>query len=80
VEEAVAWKNGVFLFKGTDMAYMLRQLGRWYNVAIVFQHEVPKGHIEADIPRTMNLSKTIEVLHQLGISCKMEGDKLIIAG
>jgi ferric-dicitrate binding protein FerR (iron transport regulator) len=80
VEEAVAWKNGVFLFKGTDLAYMLRQLGRWYNIAIVFPNEMPKGHIEADIPRTMNLSKTLEVLHQLGISCKLEGDKLIIAG
>jgi transmembrane sensor len=80
VEEAVAWKNGIFLFKGTDLSYMFRQLGRWYNIAIVFPNEVPKGHIEADIPRTMNLSGVMEVLRQLGISCKLEGDKLIIAG
>lgn len=80
VEEAVAWKNGVFLFKGADLAYMLRQLGRWYNVGIVFEHDVPKGHIEADIPRSMNLSGVMAVLHTLGIPCKLEGDQLIIAG
>lgn len=78
VEQAVAWKNGVFLFKGADLGYMLRQLGRWYNIAVVFPNEMPKGHVEADIPRTMNLSKVMEILHTMGIACKLEGDKLII--
>jgi ferric-dicitrate binding protein FerR (iron transport regulator) len=80
VEAAIAWKNGLFLVNGADLASVLRQMSRWYDVEIVYTGEMPKGHMIADIPRTMNLSHVIELLRQFGISCELQGKKLIIAG
>lgn len=80
VEEAIAWKNGLFQVNGADLAYVLRQIGRWYDMEIEYSGDIPKGHMIADIPRSMNLSNVIELLRQFGISCQLKGKRLIIAG
>lgn len=35
-EEIMAWKNGMFLYKSTDLITILRQMSRWYNVDIQY--------------------------------------------
>ncbi|MBN9385096.1 MAG: FecR domain-containing protein [Chitinophagaceae bacterium] len=80
IEEALAWKNGLFLLNGADLPSVLRQIGRWYDVEIVYMGSVPQGHMTADIPRTMNLSSVMELFRQFGISCELQGKKLIISG
>jgi len=37
INEAVAWKNGKFLFKDTDLQAIMRILARWYNVDVEYQ-------------------------------------------
>ncbi len=37
IEEALAWKNGKFLFRNTDLQTVMRQLSRWYDVDIEYQ-------------------------------------------
>jgi len=34
-EEAVAWKNGDFIFDDEDFGSILRQVARWYNVEML---------------------------------------------
>ena len=80
VESAIAWKNGLFLVNGADLPSVLRQISRWYDIEIVYAGNIPKGHMIADIPRTMNLSHVIELLQQFGIPCQLQGKKLLIAG
>jgi len=80
VEEAIAWKNGLFLVNGAGMSSVLRQIGRWYDVEIVFKGEIPKGHMIADIPRSMSLLGVMDLLRQFGIGCRLEGRQLIITG
>ncbi len=36
-EEIMAWKNGMFLYKSTDLKTILRQISRWYNVDIQYK-------------------------------------------
>jgi len=62
------------------MASVLRQIGRWYDVEIVFKGEIPKGHMIADIPRSMSLLGVMQLLRQFGIECRLEGRQLIISG
>jgi len=78
LEEAVAWKNGIFLLKGLDVASVFRQVGRWYDVEIIYKGAIPLGHLEGDFPRTMTLDKVQDGLRQFGIRTELEGRKLIV--
>jgi len=78
IEEAIAWKNGLFQLKSADVPTIMRQMARWYDVAIVYEGGVPDGHISGKVPRGMNLSKVLEVFELSGVHFKIEGKKIIV--
>jgi ferric-dicitrate binding protein FerR (iron transport regulator) len=78
VEEAVAWKNGIFLFKKDDIQTIMRQLARWYDVDIEFKEPVSKLFY-AEIPRNSTVSTVFEALEATGsIHFKIDGKKIIV--
>lgn len=60
-EEVVAWKNGQFLFKNTDLKSILHQLERWYNVEVDFSN-LPDNRFFGKIERDVNISSVLEML------------------
>ncbi len=78
IEEAIAWKNGLFLMTSTDIPVVLRQLARWYDVEIVYKGGMPGGSITGDIPMHMKLSEVLKVLELSGVKFKIEGKKIIV--
>jgi ferric-dicitrate binding protein FerR (iron transport regulator) len=78
VDEAVAWKNGLFMMSRADISVVLRQLARWYDVDIIYEKGMPEGKITGDIPRNMLLSEVLKVLKLSGIQCRIDGRKIII--
>src|SRR5690606_4021297 len=36
-EEAIAWKNGYFIFENDNTEAIMRKLERWYDVDIIYQ-------------------------------------------
>ncbi len=77
-EQAIAWKDGMFRFSSSNMAMVLRQVSRWYDIEVVYQGKVPQGHITGKVPRSMKLSRVLRVLELSGVHCKLEKNKLII--
>jgi len=62
-EEAVAWKNGYFMFTDDPLQEVMQQLSRWYNVDIQFEDESLKQiTFVASITRFTNISKVLKVL------------------
>jgi ferric-dicitrate binding protein FerR (iron transport regulator) len=43
LEEALAWKNGLFVFQSECLESISRKLSRWYNVDIVFNDNTLKN-------------------------------------
>jgi transmembrane sensor len=43
LEEALAWKNGLFVFQSECLQSITRKLSRWYNVDIVFNDNTLKN-------------------------------------
>jgi ferric-dicitrate binding protein FerR (iron transport regulator) len=37
VDEALAWKNGLFYFDNTNIKTIMREISRWYNVEVVYK-------------------------------------------
>jgi transmembrane sensor len=61
-EEAVAWKEGLFIFNGENLAGIMRQVSRWYNVEVIFkdpglQDKLFSGSVSRFSNASMVLSK-----------------------
>jgi ferric-dicitrate binding protein FerR (iron transport regulator) len=64
-QDAVAWKNGYFVFNDTYLNEVLSQLSRWYDVRID-PAAIPSIRYTGVIPRNEPLSKVIEMLEFTG--------------
>jgi len=78
VQEAVAWKDGLFIMKKAAIPSIMRQIARWYDVEVAYSNGVPAGRISGDIPRNMNLSKVLEVMELSGVHFMITGKKVLV--
>jgi transmembrane sensor len=78
VEEALAWKDGLFEFNDADLQGILRQLMRWYDVDVEYQGVIPHRYFTAVISRDKTLTGVLEILKLSGVEYKLEGKKLIV--
>jgi len=80
VDEAVAWKNGLFQFDHADLQSILRQVSRWYGVEVVYKGNIPTESIKGEAPRNVNLSKLLQGLTEMtGVQFQMDGNKLMVS-
>ena len=76
--EVMAWKNGMFQFDEADISTVMRQVGRWYDVQVIFEGKLPADHFRGKIPRNVNASQVLQILALSGIDFKIEGKKIIL--
>ena len=78
VEQALAWKNDLFLFHDTDLGTIMRMVSRWYDVKVVYEGKTAQtfnGKISRDTP----LSKLLTILELTGdIYFTIEGDTITV--
>lgn len=65
IDEAIAWKNGKFIFEKADIQTIMRQLARWYNVEVEFKAEFTQ-YFGGAISRKVNISKILEMIETTG--------------
>lgn len=78
LDEAVAWKNGMFYFKNAGIEEVMRQLSRWYDVEIDYSGKIPARQFTGKVSRDVNLSEVANMLRYAGVHCRIEGTKMII--
>lgn len=78
VEQITAWKSGLFHFQSEDIASIMRQVSRWYDVEVVFPQGVPQGSITGKVRRDMNLSQVLKVFELSGIKCHLDENRLTV--
>jgi transmembrane sensor len=76
VEEAVAWKNGYFYFKDSDIKTVMRQISRWYDVDVEYKGNVPETVFSGKMYRNVNISKVLEVLNYFKIEYNITDSKI----
>jgi len=78
-EEVMAWKNGLFVFKSTDLRSIMRQIARWYDVDIEYKGSVGM-QFTGQITRNNNVSKVLEMLELTEeVKFKVEGKHVIVS-
>ncbi|HEY0612171.1 MAG TPA: FecR domain-containing protein [Chitinophaga sp.] len=78
VNQVIAWKTGFFEFANTDLATIMRQVERWYDVEIAYEHPHDKERFLGRISRHQPLSGILQLLEDNGVKCKVEGRKVTV--
>lgn len=78
VDEAVAWKEGMFYFKNAGVKDVMRQLSRWYDVEVTYRGEVPVRRFTGRVSRNVNLSEIIGMLRYAGVNCSLGNGTITI--
>ncbi|MGN6435681.1 MAG: FecR family protein [Agriterribacter sp.] len=78
VDAVMAWKNGYFSFNKTDMATLMREISRWYDVEIEYAGAVPDRKFGGEISRSSNASDVLKIMEESKVYFKIEGKKIIV--
>lgn len=79
VDEAVAWKEGQFLFNNENIHSIMRKLSRWYDVDIVFSKEMTNKNFDGTISKYKNISEVLKLLELTkGVHFKFQGRRIVV--
>lgn len=79
VESVTAWKNGEFRFDNTDVKAIMRQIGRWYDISITYDKNVPEIGLSGKIKRENNIEQLLEILEATHkVRFRIEGKNVLV--
>lgn len=78
MDKVIAWKNGTFDFEDAKLAEVMRQLERWYDIDVVYEHGVPDIEFGGKITKGVTLNGLLVLLQRADVHFRLEGRKLII--
>lgn len=79
VDEATAWKNGLFRFNGENINAIMRQLSRWYNIEIKYEGKITDEVFYGRVARTRNISEVLRILERSNkVYFKIEGRRVTV--
>ncbi len=78
IDQALAWKNGIFNLQDVDLREFARQLERWYDIKVKYEGTIPKTNFEGKLSRGEKLSTVLQWFSKLGIRNRLEGTTLIL--
>jgi len=80
IEEAVAWKNGLFMFDGDNIQHIMRMVSRWYDVEVEYKGAVQDDVFGGSVSRFENVSEVLKILQLTGkVHFKIEGRKILVS-
>lgn len=62
LEEAIAWKNGLFVFDNEEIHSIMRKISRWYGVEVVYQDSNIEERFGGTVSRFENVSQVLKIL------------------
>lgn len=77
-DETVAWKEGRFNFENADIATVMRQIARWYDVDVVFEGKIAAERFTGEIPRSSKLTEVFTILELSNVHCRIDKRKVTV--
>lgn len=79
VNQAIAWKNGNFVFNDTALEGIMRQVSRWYDVDVTFQDDVQSLQFGGVVSRKENASAVLTLLELTGeVDFDVKGRDIVV--
>lgn len=80
LEVVTSWKYGSFYFDGQTMREILMEVGRWYNMDVIFRSKLyidEKIHFSAE--RSWSVKETVDCLNQLSdAKIMIDGNDIVV--
>lgn len=78
-EAVVAWKDGYFMFEREGLQNIMRKLGRWYDVDIIYKGPINDTNFGGTISKFNDINDVLEVLEATGsVHFKIEGRRITV--
>lgn len=79
-EDAVAWKNGDFIFDNDDLESIMRKIARWYDVEVYYPEKPKKSlHFGGVVSRSKNISSVLKIMQSTGqVNFKMQDRRITV--
>ncbi|RYG02646.1 MAG: DUF4974 domain-containing protein, partial [Chitinophagaceae bacterium] len=77
--DAIAWKNGFFLFKDADLKMVMKSISRWYDIEVEYDGQLPNTMFSGEIHRNLTLNQVFEILSFYKVHFKVEGKRIIVS-
>lgn len=80
VREYTAWKDNLFCFRNKELLDIMKEMGRWYNVEIVFSNRKSMSyHFNFWADKTIPLNDALLMLNKVGkVKAEIVNGRLII--
>ncbi|MCX2475358.1 FecR domain-containing protein [Pedobacter sp. MC2016-05] len=79
LENALAWKEGNFIFQGVAIKDIMQDISRWYNIAVIYEGELPDGKFSGNVSRSKNISQILQALESTKlVHFRIEGRKVFV--
>jgi transmembrane sensor len=79
IDDAVAWKNGYFIFSNENIESIMRKVSRWYNIEVDYQGNLSNKDFVGTISRDKNISELLKMLELTGaIHFKVDGRRVTV--
>jgi len=79
LDEAVAWKAGIFLFNEETLESIMKRLARWYDFEVEYKDADRQRVFGGGVSRYDNISKILTKMEKTGgVHFKIEGRKIIV--
>lgn len=81
INEYVSWKEDLFCFREAQLVEIMKAIGRWYNLSIVFTDEASMHyHFNFWAERTDRPEQVLKLLNQVGkVKATLEGNRITIS-
>ncbi len=70
INQVMAGKKECLIFTKLRFTAVMRQLGRWYDIDIVYARGVPELELGGEIQKSLSLTEMLEALGALGVKFK----------
>jgi len=78
IDQVIAWKNGQFEFNNKDLATIMRQISRWYDIDIRYEKQPGLEQFGGGISRKLPLSAVLHLLENNGVHFKRDDRQLTV--
>jgi len=79
INEAIAWKNGYFIFNDDNLVTILKKVSRWYDVDVEFRGDFEGQKFGGTFYRTKSLAELLAHIEKLGnVHFKITGRRIIV--
>jgi ferric-dicitrate binding protein FerR (iron transport regulator) len=78
VNEALAWKNGLFSFDDAGIHTVMRQIARWYGVKVMYEGQPTTALFGGEIGHDLSLAQVLEGLSKSKVHFRLEGKDLTV--